>query len=343
MVTPMPDPARPELPVHGGDLAAATARWGQPEAGWLDLSTGINPRAYPLPELAPALWGRLPDTALVQAAQAAAAGAFGASPDQVLATPGTSAAIQALPRLLAPARVAVVSPTYGEHARAWAAAGHQVSAIAPASSAAALLDGAAGAAIIIVVNPNNPTGTITEPGQLRALAQAQAARGGLLIVDEAFADPLPELSLAGAIGPGLVVLRSFGKFFGLAGLRLGFCLAEPALLARLAAQWGPWPVSGPALAIAAQALADGDWARATRTRLAQSAASLDRVLSAAGLEILGGTPLFRLARSAMAARIHDRLGQAGILTRAFPDQPDWLRFGLPADTAESERLARALG
>lgn len=306
-----------------------------PAAGWLDLSTGINPHPYPVDDLPATAWNRLPGADLTDAATRAAAAAFGARPDQVLACPGTSAAIQALPRLLARSRVAVVGPTYGEHARAWAACGHQVSEISG-------LDQGGDADIVVVVNPNNPTGTRHDPDRLRAQATTLAAKGGLLVVDEAFMDASPDQSVAGSVGPGLVVLRSFGKFHGLAGARLGFCLAEPALLTRMADQWGPWPVSGPALILAARALGDTAWAAATRARLGRLAADLDRVLVAAGLEIAGGTTLFRLARGDDAGQCHDRLGRAGILVRAFPSHPRWLRFGLPADAAQTARLAAAL-
>jgi len=141
-----------------------------------------------------------------------------------------------------------------------------------------------------------------------------------------------------------VVLRSFGKFHGLAGLRLGFAVtAEAGLAEGLRRGFGPWAVSGPALAIGAAALADDAWAEANRARLAADQARLVGVLTASGLDLVGGTPLFTLVRHPDAARIWERLGQAGILVRAFDFQPDWLRIGLPADEAGFERLARALG
>ncbi len=323
------------LPIHGGDLAAAEARWGRPAAGWLDLSTGINPWPYPLPALGPEAWTRLPGSAEDGALRAAAARRFGvADRAHVLAGPGTSALIQALPRTRAPGRVDVVTPTYGEHPRAWAAAGHQVREVARLDDA--------DAPVQVVVNPNNPDGRVADPRMLAARAAALAARGGLLVVDEAFGDMTPALSVAPALAPGLVVLRSFGKFYGLAGLRLGFLLALPEVLAPVAAQLGPWPVSGVALAVGAAALADDGWTRDTTTRLEGAAADLDAVLRDAGCTVVGGTSLFRLAAHAEAARLYDRLGRAGILVRAFPWRGDWLRFGLPADADQLRRLAGAL-
>lgn len=318
------------LPIHGGDLAGAETRWGRPATGWLDLSTGINPWPYALPDFAPEAWTRLPGAAEDSALREAAARRFGTDPSRVLAAPGTSALIQALPRTIAPGPVVVVGPTYGEHARAWAAAGHRVTEVAT-------LD-AADAPVVVVVNPNNPDGRVVEPAALLARVKP----GALLVVDEAFGDMTPALSVAPRLCPGLVVLRSFGKFYGLAGLRLGFALGLPEMLAPVAAQLGPWPVSGPALAVGAAALADDGWAEIMTARLAQWSARLDAVLAAGGLTVTGGTSLFRLASHPQAASLYDRLGRAGILVRAFENRPHLLRFGLPGDDAGLARLAQAL-
>ena len=319
------------LPIHGGDLAAAEQRWGKPVAGWLDLSTGINPWAYAFGRLAGECWRRLPGADEEAALRAAAARAYGCGADQVLAVPGTSALIQALPRLFSPRRVAVLSPTYGEHANAWAGAGHQVAEVT-------MVADAVGAEVLVVVNPNNPDGRSLKPQDIIELV----GKFPLVVVDEAFGDVAPHLSVAGHLRPGLVVLRSFGKFYGLAGLRLGFCLAMPDILAKLAPVWGPWPVSGPALSIGATALTDHVWADASRAHLANAADRLDGVLQAGGLRPLGGTSLFRLVDHPQAAEIYDRLGRAGILVRAFSHRPTWLRFGLPGGEAALRRLGAAL-
>lgn len=321
----------PPLPPHGGDLDDAALRWGTPAQGWLDLSTGINPWPYPPPRLDRALWRRLPATGDEAALRRAAAAAYGCDAARILATPGTSALIQTLPRLWSPRKVAVLSPTYGEHAAAWTAAGHAVMEVSVPADAQ-------GCDALVLVNPNNPDGRTFAPADILALAE----RFPTLVVDEAFADATPFLSVAGMARPGLIVLRSFGKFYGLAGLRLGFCLAAPELLDALGRFWGPWPVSGPALAIGARALADHAWAEASRAHLAHAADRLDAVLAGAGLHILGGTALFRLAEHPDAARLHERLGRAGILVRAFPHRPTWLRFGLPGGMTATRRLRRAL-
>lgn len=322
------------LPIHGGDLAAAEVRFGRPSEGWLDLSTGINPHPYPLPELAAELWQHLPGSDADRAVREAACRCYGAADAaMVVAGPGSQALIQWLPRLFEPLRVTVVGPTYGEHAAAWISAGHDVvegEDIDPDSR------------IVVVVNPNNPDGHQWDPAALLELAAELQSRDGLLVVDEAFTDVAPELSLAPQIRPGLVVLRSVGKFFGLAGLRLGFALCDPALAAALGRAVGPWAVSAPALAVGTAALGDEAWITAMRRRLRAEAAALDEVLSSAGLPPVGGTDLFRLVVAARAWALYEHLGSRGILVRPFADSPRWLRFGLPAGTAARERLRRAL-
>jgi cobalamin biosynthetic protein CobC len=191
--------------------------------------------------------------------------------------------------------------------------------------------------VVVVVNPNNPTGRLIPPADLAAIK-------GLLIVDEAFIDFLPrEMSLAGDRPERAVLLRSFGKTYGLPGLRLGFAIASRAFAGRLREELGPWSVSGAALMVGRRALRDGDWLRSARERLVADTARLDGLLRQAGFEVLGGTLLFRLARHPSAGILVQRLGQHGIHVRAFPHAPEQLRFGLPANDTAFRRLAAALG
>ncbi len=323
---------------HGGDLGAARRLFPQAVAPFIDLSTGINPFPYPLPRLSPRLFARLPEPDAAAALAAIAASAFGApSAAHVVPAPGTQILLPLVAGLVRPGRAAVLGPTYAEHARAAALAGHRV-------KETNVLDALAEADLAIATNPNNPDGRVVDRADLLRLAEALRRRGGLLLVDEAFADPGPtDASLAGEVARGnIVVLRSFGKFFGLAGLRLGFALAAPALAARLSAGLGPWAVSGPALAIGAKALADQRWIEATRRRLVRTASRLDALLQRAGCEVIGGTSLFRLAATPGADALFHDLGRAGILVRRFPDHPTWLRFGLPAGPAAWQRLRKVI-
>lgn len=321
------------VPEHGGEVDAAAEFFGIRRDQWLDLSTGINPNPYPVPDLARDYWARLPDASLYAWLREAAASYYGvADPANVVPAPGSQAIIQVLPRLLPPRRVAIVSPTYQAHAACWEAAGHQVTQIAAVEAAAASVE------VVVVANPNNPDGRVCNP---EALLRWGAGR--LLIVDEAFADVCPEISLGRQAGRAdLVVLRSFGKFFGLAGLRLGFALAGNPIAARLRQALGPWAVSGPAAVIGAVALADEPWVRATRVRLTAAAGRLDGLLLRAGLQIIGGTTLCRLIEHPRSLQLYEALGQGAVLVRRFPEQPARLRFGIPGDDASFERLENIL-
>ena len=323
---------------HGGDLGAAQRLFpGAPEP-FIDLSTGINPNPYRLRRLPTKLLTQLPDSQAVSALAEIAARAYGApSPAHVVPAPGTQILLPLVAALARPGRAAIFPPTYSEFARAAALAGHSVLQARDLAATDAVQ-------LVLIGNPNNPDGRLSARGDLLALAERLRRRGGVLVVDEAFMDVGPaDESLAADVSCGnIVVLRSFGKFFGLAGLRLGFALAAPAMGTRIAARLGPWAISGPALTAGAKALADTAWMEKTRNRLAKAAIRLDGVLAGAGLTIVGGTSLFRLASTPVANTLFNHLGRAGIFARAFPDHAEWLRFGLPADESAWQRLQTAL-
>ncbi len=329
--------------IHGGGITEAAARFGGRLEDWLDLSTGINPCPVALPEVPERVWHRLPDRQTVDDARLAAAKYYRTEGVQPLPVPGTQSVIQLLPRLLhenaktpGNTRVAIFGPTYGEYARVLSAGGFVVDRV----EHAAALTAAHG--LVIVVNPNNPTGRAFVPSELLAIAASQKANGGLLLVDEAFGDLQPELSVAGHVpGQGnLIVFRSFGKFFGLAGLRLGFVVATEPVLASFADWLGPWAVSGPALTIS-KALMQGD-TTAIATGILERRAGLDAALDGAGLKRIGGTGLFVLVEHPRAALLQERLCEAHILTRKFDYAPTWLRIGLAPDAAGDRRLADTL-
>ncbi len=323
---------------HGGDLAAARRLFPAAPEPFIDLSTGINPVCYPMPPLDAALFARLPSPAASAELAAVAASAYGApSSAHVVPAPGTQILLPLVAALVPPGPALIVGPTYDEHARAAALAGHQVTEVGD-------LGAVRDAVLAVVTNPNNPDGRQFGRDALITAAQALRARKGILVIDEAFMDAAPvQESLASAVDCGnLVVLRSFGKFFGLAGVRLGFALSAPALARRLAALLGPWAVSAPALEIGTKALGDAAWIAQARQQLPKAAARLGAILTASGLDITGGTALFRLVRLQSAAALFDHLGRAGILTRRFSKHPAWLRFGLPGAEPEWQRLQRAM-
>ncbi|MCR6499772.1 threonine-phosphate decarboxylase CobD [Shinella sp. CPCC 101442] len=324
--------------VHGGGIAAAAARFGGRPEDWLDLSTGINPSPVALPAIDVAAWHRLPDRYRQDEARAAAACYYATPHALPLPVPGTQSVIQLLPRLVpAGQRAAVLSPTYGEYARVLDNAGVAVDRVA------SLHDITDAHGLVVVVNPNNPTGHLIDRDTLLALHARLSGKGGLLIVDEAFGDMQPETCIAPLAGddmPGLLVFRSFGKFFGLAGLRLGFVIGESAVLDRIEDGLGPWAVSGPALTIATKLMTSDTGS--IRDAITARKAALDATLTAAGLDVIGGTGLFSLVEHPDAAAIQEHLCRRRILVRPFDYNPHWLRFGLAADSRGDERLAAAL-
>jgi cobalamin biosynthetic protein CobC len=323
---------------HGGDLTQAMAEFGGAADEWLDLSTGINPWPYPIRKLPDSAWQRLPARADEQALLAAARATYrvpeGAG---IVAAGGTQALIQLLPRLAKDGAVAVVGPTYNEHSAAWGEAGHGIAAIG------GLAELPAHATHAVIVNPNNPDGRIVDPHRLAEIAAVLQRRGGWLVVDEAFADVEAGISAIASCGRlPIVVLRSFGKFYGLAGIRLGFAISTPDIANSIRTVLGPWAVSGPALHVGTKALKDAPWAMQTRIQLAAQAIKLDGILQDAGFAVIGGTSLYRLVRHREALAVHRKLAQKRIWCRSFDWSNELLRFGLPEDAKALDRLAAAL-
>ncbi|MEZ0231244.1 MAG: threonine-phosphate decarboxylase CobD [Methylophilaceae bacterium] len=318
---------------HGGDMNVAVAQYGIPLADWLNLSTGINPVGYPVPPIPDALWQRLPleVDGLIEAARQ-----YYGTPD-VLPTAGSQAAIQILPSLISGANVLLLTPMYAEHACAWRRHGHHVSEITHLPNATDLAE----VDVMVVCNPNNPTGRMIPNQTLLSWHTQLTKKGGWLIVDEAFMDATPENSLAKHTHlPGLILLRSLGKFFGLAGTRVGFVLAEQTLLNTLKERLGPWPISGPARYVAVKALSDADWQASARKGLIADSLRLHDLLASYGLVPAGNTALFQWVPSPRAQEIHTLFAKNGVWLRHFATQSA-LRFGLPSAQGW-EKLERVL-
>lgn len=321
---------------HGGDLDEARRLFPQAPEPWIDLSTGINPIAYPVPPLPASLFARLPAPADQWDLEAAAAEAYGAKDvGMVVAAPGTQILISLLPHLRPRSRVAVLGPTYAEHAHAWRNAGHDVAEVWS-------LDRLDGAGVLVVVNPNNPDGRLIDRKTMLRLAEKLRPQGGWLVVDEAFADFDASESLVPVLPANAVVLRSFGKTYGLAGLRIGFALAPEPIIMGLRSALGPWAVSGPAIETGRKALRDRAWLEAARVDRTSDARRLDDLLRSVSDATLQGTILYRLLETSRADELFRALGQHGIWVRRFQYSPYLLRFGLPRDEAEWRRLEAVL-
>lgn len=314
--------------IHGGRLEDARRRFGGRREDWLDLSTGINPVAWVAPDFTEVDWSRLPDPRALYHLERTAAAFFGTDPAFCMAVPGSEAGLRGVVRMLGlPGRNRAL--TYSTHVDAFAD-------LAP--------DAGAKGSVMVIANPNNPDGLLLAPESLLALLEQQEREGGWLLVDEAFVECHHGFSVAGLVQPGrkLIVSRSFGKFFGLAGLRLGFVIAPPEVIAPLRRLFGDWPVGAAAVAWGTLAYTDRHWIAKTREALATRARDLDALLMRHGLTPLGECPLFRLVESDDAHRLFDALAERSILTRPFADHPRLLRFGVPATEAERVRLGGAL-
>jgi cobalamin biosynthetic protein CobC len=319
---------------HGGRLSAARRAFPNAPLPWVDLSTGINPHAFPLPAFTDNDWQALPDLEQLDALKATAANFFGLpNINNIVAVPGSEIAVRLLPTLRPKSSVAIVGPTYSSHADAWSH--HSVQQVST------LREALSGHDVVIVCNPNNPDGKTWSHDELQGAANTLAHKGGWLIIDEAFSDTQPQDS-HNQNTEGLITLRSFGKFFGHAGLRLGFVIAETALCQRLQKLLGDWPVSGTAIKTGLAAYTDTNWITKTRYRLNQEAARLDGYLKQTGGTLVGGTPLFRLIDHLNAELLFVHLARNGILARPFHANPSWLRFGLPGYPDAWDRLEAAL-
>ena len=324
---------------HGGRILAAAKKYHIAQEEWLDLSTGLNPNGWPVPDVPSEVWQALPEDD--DGLQTAACQYYGC--DACLPVAGSQAAIQTLPTLRSRSKVGVISPTYAEHEYNWQQAGHDVVQL----KLEEVEDHINALDVLVIINPNNPTGKIVAVKQLLEWHQKLSTRGGWLIVDEAFMDVTPENSLvASGVKPGLIILRSMGKFFGVAGIRCGFVISDNEVLQRLAQKLGPWSLTGPTRYIAKKSLLDKSWHIETRKALNDAGIRLHTVLSQAGLSPNIGTHLFQWSEHFKSKEIHEALAKQGILTRLFEKNTNTsspsLRFGLPANERQWCKLNEAL-
>ena len=325
--------------LHGGALDRAMAGFGGRKTDWLDLSTGINPNPYPIPDVPEEIWHLLPDEALMADCLAAARSYYEVpTKSDLVAAPGTQALIQFLPLVTQAKKVWIVGPTYNEYERVFSASAEVIVSTELPQSVGDI-------DVILVGSPNNPDGRVCDCEAVSALGKSIHKRGGFVLIDAAFGDVLPkDYSLPTALSDadGVVVFRSFGKFFGLAGLRLGFAIGGEGVINRFRTALGPWAVSGPSLFVGARALRDQDWILDARSELSGQRASVEGMLRYNGFDIVGATDLFVTGSKIESTSLAKSLAKNYILVRTFDYNSHWIRFGLPAGREDFGRLEKAL-
>ena len=339
---------------HGGSIDRAAQKYGIAVENWLDLSTGINPVGYPVPQIAAHYWQRLPLGSELTALKKAASQYYQLpSPDHLVCTAGTQSLIQTIPFWLRDnshiSSVHILGPTYAEHGRCWQRAGHacthhNIPAMERLELARSLFETGTSGTVVILVNPNNPDGALIPASDIADLSNLADQSNNWLIVDEAFIDCEPDQSVCPNIDemPKTLVLRSFGKFFGLAGIRIGCVVLSPALARDLEERIGPWAIPGPSMEVAALAFADHDWQQATRDHLRKDRDRLEALVTDhSPLKCVGATPLFLLFDGQHVHNIADHLARKGILVRLFDHDETKIRFGLPGTKDDWNRLEAA--
>lgn len=322
---------------HGGCLSAFQRAYPMAPSPWYDLSTGVNPFHYPFNGHFASSLCALPEAEKLDALRHAAAQAYDSCAEDIVAAPGTQTIIGLMPYLLAPPRVYIEAPTYSGHEESWHGAHIQCESRSDLMNTQ--IDPGC---TYILCRPNNPDGRRNTILELQDFATHVQGHDGTLVIDASFADFEFENVSEIVQNPAVIMLRSFGKTFGLAGLRLGFAVSKHPVMKRLAVALGPWPLHGSALSIGTEALNDKTWRRETAKKLLANQQRLQEMMSSAGLTYLGGTHLFSLFSHRNAPNLWHRCAINGVATRRFRDRADWLRLGTPGDEDAFYRVRTAL-
>jgi cobalamin biosynthetic protein CobC len=316
-------------PLHGGDITTAAIEFGIPEGEWIDLSTGINSTSYPNTHLSEKTIRMLPTAGNLDYLLNQAKTYYQVNQQtSIIASPGTQSLIQNLPIIFPNEEIYIVSPTYSEHRYTWEQAGNLVTSVNTFKEIPSDV-------IAIIVHPNNPDGRVYQKEDILELSKSLK----LLVIDEAFCDICPEFSIIPHLSNNkILVLRSLGKFFGLAGLRLGFAVGTWEIIQQLYSRLGPWAVSGPAIEIGTRALLDNSWISHMQEYLYKQSSRLKMMLEKHQFSIIGKTNLFILISSDNASEFFQALATEGILVRRFEEYPKWIRIGLPGAENEWAKL-----
>ncbi|MFT6098855.1 MAG: cobalamin biosynthetic protein CobC [Arenicella sp.] len=346
---------------HGGDLENAITRYGGAVHEWLDLSTGISPWNYPIPQFESSTWRTLPspETQLIAAASAY----YRCLVCDIAVTPGSQLAIRLIPQLLNTAlgkkmhAVAIPLIGYQEHANSWQLANHKVIRYRNFDELDTLVSDNL-VSDVVVINPNNPS---AERLSAAGLEKISSMLSGLLIVDEAFSDLEVDYNQHSSLKPlhhndNVIVLKSIGKFFGLAGARVGFAVGTHPIVHQLQTLLSPWSVAGPSMEVATLALNDRQWQRSQIKRIKLHAEQQRLAMAVIkqnepNCRIMDQSLFFSVfGENDRIVGLHEHLARMKIWARLgdpyvdpfvdHSEQLNWLRLSLAGD--QLDRLSAAL-
>ena len=325
---------------HGGDLSDAV-RVNRKIKKWIDLSTGINPNAYNDFNIDKTVYSHLPSGNQLAELMSIARGYYNLNQEiKICAYQGAQGVINILPNIVNKNihdTIQILTPTYTEHYRVWNDHGFKIRLVTNIENE---LDPSIP---FVLVNPNNPDGKLFQPKYLEELWERIRKAGGFLILDESFMDGTPDMSFRfDNCRDNVIVIRSFGKFFGLPGLRLGFVYGDNHYINKVSSLVGPWPISSSSLLIARKAMLDTVWISATITDLKMKSTALSNFLHDQKLKTVGDCYFFKTIELDNASQMHKALANHGIWTRIFNYNQKWLRMGLTKNKFEFEYLANTI-
>ncbi len=315
---------------HGGDIDLAIKKYGGQRADWIDLSTGINRTSYPWQENVKVELRDLPSNKLLRSLEKAASRAYKVAEDKdTAAVQGAQQIISLLPICLKNYNsVAILGPTYNEYEKAFKSSEIKAETVSEVSKLSS-------SDIAIVVNPNNPTGKVIAEEILNDLSK----KVRILIIDESF-----KMFSSRRIQKfdNVIQINSLGKFFGLAGVRLGFVSGPSNFIKSVRGMLGPWPVSSIAAEIGKIALNDQAWISQMEKILLEGSDVLHRACNRKNWKLIGKTNLFHTYATSSSLKVEKQFAAHYIWIRTFDYSETWVRLGIPTSKYEWTRVRQAL-
>ena len=315
---------------HGGDIDLAIKKYGGEREDWIDLSTGINGTSYPWQQSIKFELRNLPSNKLLVNLERAASAAYKVAENtETAAVSGAQQIISLLPICLKSYNsVAILGPTYNEYEKAFKSSGIKAQTVSEVSKLSS-------SDIAIIVNPNNPTGKVIAEEILDDLSK----KVRILIIDESFKT---FSSRRIQKFENVIQINSLGKFFGLAGVRLGFVSGPSDFIKSVRRMLGPWPISSIAAEIGTIALNDNTWISEMEKILLEGSNVLHKACSTKNWKLVGKTNLFHTYATSSSLEVEKQFAAHYIWIRTFDYSETWVRLGIPTSKYEWTRVRQAL-